>query len=421
MFGFRKLSRTSIVTIQKAIDRDDDFRARVAAQATEEAVGRAGHLWLTRPDGWEDDPVWTDDPREVVDPAALSKLRRERDGAEAKAERFREAAEESESARRRAADQLDVARREVHQAEREREDALDQIASLVDERTRAVRLLKGVEADLAATRRDLKVARDATREAEAERMALQDRIAAVEASVASTGEPFEQPAVSGRDASSADQVDMEGLRRAVATASGAVADLGRALSEAAAALDPTGPAEGPHDSSGAATSTMNPGAGSGTRRAPGRRRRTRRRAELPPGMLEGSAEADRHLLGVGDVLLLVDGYNLARDRWNGLSPEEERRRVVQLLEEVQARSGARATAVFDGVTGEVSPMASRSITVRYSPTGTTADEVIADTLRSLPDDVAVIVVSSDREVADHARSQGATVLSSSAFLVATGR
>ena len=77
--------------------------------------------------------------------------------------------------------------------------------------------------------------------------------------------------------------------------------------------------------------------------------------------------------------------------------------------------------VFDGVTGEVSPVASRSIAVRYSPTGVTADEMIADTLGSLSDDEAVIVVSSDREVADDARRQGATVLRSSAFLAAIGR
>lgn len=420
MFGFRKLSRTSIATIQKAVDLDDAFRERVAARATEEAVGRAGYLWLTRPDGWADDPVWDDDHREAADPVVLSKLRRERDGAEAKAERLRLAAEESEAARRRAADQLDEVRREVQQAEREREEALGQVAALADERARAVRSLKDVEAELATARRDLRVARDATREAEAERLALQLRVDALEAGASAPGPFPDAHATAGRQGSLGDPV-RERVSRAVEIASGAASDLVRALEEAAAALDAPDGMDGVEEGSGPDRSAPEAEADSRQGRRTGRRRRVRRRAGVPPGLIEGSPEADRHLVGAGDVLLLVDGYNLARECWTGVAPEEERRRVVQILEEVQARSGAQVVVVFDGVTGEVSPVASRSIAVRYSPTGVTADEMIADTLGSLSDDEAVIVVSSDREVADDARRQGATVLRSSAFLAAIGR
>lgn len=430
MFGFRKLSKTSLTTIARAVDHDDDFRARVAAEATEEKVGRAGHLWLTRPEGWQEDAVWSAQPTAEADSVAVSKLRRERDGAEAKATRFQQAAEEAEAARRRAQDQLDEARRRTREAERSRREAEARRAEVAEERAQAVRSLKDVEADLASTRRDLKVARDATREAEADRLALQEQLAALESVAPSRveqGPSAEQSTSTEPAVAVGEPVDLPGLRRALRTASGAVVDLARALDEAASSLDPpSSPTRSdrpdrsnpPVGGDRAVSSQQDRSRGAENR---GGRRRPRRPATLPPGILEGSPEADRHLVTSGDVLLLVDGYNLARDRWTGLEPEEERRRTVRLLDEVQARSGARVMVVFDGVTGEVSPVASRSIAVRYSPTGTTADEVIAETLDSLPHDVAVVVVSSDREVADHARSSGATVLGSRAFLAATDR
>ncbi len=46
------LPRRAISVAQQAIEADSEFRQRVANRATEESVGRAGHLWLTRPFGW---------------------------------------------------------------------------------------------------------------------------------------------------------------------------------------------------------------------------------------------------------------------------------------------------------------------------------------------------------------------------------
>ncbi len=47
-----RLPRRAIAVAQQAIEDDSDFRSRVAAQATESDVGRAGYLWLHRPIGW---------------------------------------------------------------------------------------------------------------------------------------------------------------------------------------------------------------------------------------------------------------------------------------------------------------------------------------------------------------------------------
>ena len=47
-----ELPRRAVTVAQQAIEDDADFRSRVAAEATEESVGRAGFLWLHRPGGW---------------------------------------------------------------------------------------------------------------------------------------------------------------------------------------------------------------------------------------------------------------------------------------------------------------------------------------------------------------------------------
>ena len=135
--------------------------------------------------------------------------------------------------------------------------------------------------------------------------------------------------------------------------------------------------------------------------------------------MEGSLDADRHLVGSPQNLVIVDGYNVARTAWPGLMPEEERRRTVGLLEELAARSRGTVVVVFDGDDGAVAPPASRSVRVRFSATGTTADAEIAELLAAQPPSQPVVVVSSDREVADDATRQGAAAVPSDRFLAAT--
>ena len=144
-------------------------------------------------------------------------------------------------------------------------------------------------------------------------------------------------------------------------------------------------------------------------------------ASLPPGMFDGTPEANRHLISSRDALLVVDGYNLARTTWTDLSPREDRQRIVTLLEAVQARSGGDVTVVFDGESGTVAPRHSRAIRVVFSATGVTADDHIADLVAALPPNRPVIVVSSDRAVIADAKRHGATALTSPAFLTAAGR
>ncbi|MCU1369827.1 MAG: putative RNA-binding protein containing a domain, partial [Ilumatobacteraceae bacterium] len=153
----------------------------------------------------------------------------------------------------------------------------------------------------------------------------------------------------------------------------------------------------------------------------GRKGSARSQPRLPPGVFDGTPEAHRALLGDAANLLVVDGYNVARAAWSGLAPEEERRRTVALLDDVQARSGGRVVVVFDGDDAVTAPKASKSVLVRFSATGQTADDAIVDLLAATPEKTPVVVVSSDRAVAADARRQGAVAVGSPAFLLAAGR
>jgi predicted RNA-binding protein with PIN domain len=138
-------------------------------------------------------------------------------------------------------------------------------------------------------------------------------------------------------------------------------------------------------------------------------------------VFDATPAAHRHLLGDPANLLLVDGYNVARTAWSGLGLEEERRRTVALLDEVQARSGGEVIVVFDGDDAVVAPRASRSVRVRFSSAGETADDAIRDLLATVAPERPVVVVSSDRAVAGDARAQGAVAIGSRAFLTASRR
>lgn len=372
VLAFRRLSAGSYAQIQRVIDEDGIFRARVAEEADEGEVGRAGWLWLHRPVGWQDDEAFT----------APSAPERDLDAAPAaRGDKHRKAAAEADAARRRMAKELSASQARVRTLEGELDRARAEVATLQDERSQAMRAAKAMEADLAASRRDLKLARAATREAEAELLALR---------VAGPGAP--DP--------SAPEV------RAAAAAASALA---ASLSELAARLGPDERSDAP-----AADAPSGPSRG-------GRRRGARRQPHLPPGVFDATADADRHLVADPRNRVVVDGYNVARAAWAGLSPEEERRRTTALLEDLQARSGGNVLVVFDGDTAVHAPVTSKHVRVRFSATGQSADDLIGELVGSMPLSQPVVVVSSDREVADDARRAGAVVIGARAFLAAVGR
>lgn len=404
LLRFVRLSATAHDQVRRTIEADGEFRARVAAAAgpvDDPLVGRAGWLWLHRPAGWSEDPALTPDEapstRSAGD-ASPARLRRERDAADAAAVKYRERSETARRDQRRTAQELAAATARSVQlaaslAELERDR--DQLAT---ERRRAVRDLKAAEARLTEVRTDLNAARRATVEAEAELAAVRAGDGPVPADDPAVVVPGPSPEV----------------RSALQRAAEAAAVLNEALSTASDALD-VHPGSAPEDRLGAAAR------GRANRRRRSSSRRVRRRPELPPGLLAGSPEADRHLVSGSGATVVVDGYNLARTAWSRSEPRDERRRTVALLEEAAARWGTTIIVVFDGVDDAASPAASRFVAVRYSSTGQTADAYIAAWLHEAASDRPVVVVSTDREVVEDAEVQGAGTLSSAAFLTAVGR
>src|SRR5437762_455538 len=50
---FARLPAPALDIARRVVEEDDAFRERVAGQLTEDDVGEAGWIWLTRPEGWE--------------------------------------------------------------------------------------------------------------------------------------------------------------------------------------------------------------------------------------------------------------------------------------------------------------------------------------------------------------------------------
>jgi predicted RNA-binding protein with PIN domain len=137
------------------------------------------------------------------------------------------------------------------------------------------------------------------------------------------------------------------------------------------------------------------------------------RALLP----EDPAVLDQ-LLGLPQVHLVVDGYNVTKTAYPDLPLETQRARLVGGLAALAARCGAEVTCCFDGATisGRVPSSSARGVRVLFSKPGETADELIRRLVRAEPAGRPVVVVSSDREVADGVRRSGARPVASVALV-----
>lgn len=406
VLGFSRLSNAAYSVIQRVIDDDGIFRARVAEVAEESDIGRIGWLWLNRPVGWLDEVAEigaTGDADGTSPSPPVGEGKRDQKAAVA---RLRKAAADADAARRRAADQLAEVRRSEAEVRAERDALAGTIATLQDQRNAAVRRSKELEASLAEARRDLKLARQATTDAEVELQAARDQQRP--SRPADPAAPREPAAPRAPVTPPAVDFDRAQVSAAVRSAATAAADLAAALADASAALAPAEVAASP------------PTVPKKRSKRPVKRP-ARAHPDLPPGVFDGTPEAERQLISSGANLLIVDGYNLSKAAWLDLSLEEERRRTVAVLDDVQARSGGTVIVIFDGDSSVIGPKASRNVQVRYSASGQTADDAISELIAGLPASQPIVVVSSDRAVVADARRQGAVTIGSRSFLAAAGR
>jgi predicted RNA-binding protein with PIN domain len=124
-----------------------------------------------------------------------------------------------------------------------------------------------------------------------------------------------------------------------------------------------------------------------------------------------------HFLALPKVHLVVDGYNVTKRGFGEVSLEQQRSRLVSGLGGIAAQTGAEVTVVFDGAERVHGlPPAPRGVRVLFSRKGETADELIRRLVRAEPAGRAIVVISSDKEVADGVRRHGAYPLGSDALL-----
>ena len=382
---FSRLNAKALDAARRAVEEDDALRGRIAEAVDEARVGRAGWLWLNRPEGWERQLAALVDARAEADADSdlsrrLQQARRELDAALVASGR-------ADDARRAAEEQATRARADLDGERKARRQAEERIADL--------------EARLAAadvSRADLELDRDRLRaqgaEAKRELTVRADEIAALKDRLA---EAEERAGLGGPDA-----VRLSGALDRARQATDAAA---RALAEATAELD--APAEGNAgtEPSDASSRTV-------------RRRRRRTAVRLPPPLVDNTPEAVVHQVRQAGATVLVDGYNVSMAAWPGMSLASQRERLVDALDGLHARYGADTIVVFDGETGGRRPSTGqgRSIRALFTNEGETADDRIVAMVSAIRGAAPVLVATSDRELRDRVRAAGANVVAARPFL-----
>ena len=212
----------------------------------------------------------------------------------------------------------------------------------------------------------------------------------------------EQALAAARSASRGDRREEQARLRVLLDAVvGAAGGLQREL-----ALPPLD--ERPADAVAAAYGVGGPGAGAGTGVVA-----AQGRSDDDPQLLDA-------LLGVRATHLLVDGYNVTKTGYGEQSLEVQRGRLLAGLGALAARTGVELTVVFDGagLEGARPPVVSapRGVRLLFSRPGESADDVLRALVRAEPPGRPLVVVSSDREVADDVRRDGARPVPSRGLL-----
>lgn len=404
---FARLPAPALDIARRVVEEDDAFRERVAAHLTEDAVGEAGWLWLTRPDGWE---TRLEELRKQQQEQehALHEERAEREsqrrlaGAEDRARR----AEVALTARSRdladAADALAQERARREHAEAEHARIVETIEELTQQRNAAVRRLKEVESELAQRSADLRHARHEL------------RMRAAEIAIVKAPAEVSKPAPLPPPASDAEPLERERLSTLVADAARAAEMLSTALAGASDLLAPAAQPAPVAATSPTPPTRPAPRVPAGPPRVPLR---------LPPGVTDDAIEAVDHLVRAPGALLLVDGYNISHAAWYQDPIARQRSRLVDALSELHARTGVEVEVVFDGAdVDRIGDQPLRpAVRVRFSSPGIEADDVVLELIESVPVRRPVIVASSDHRVRDGARRRGANVVGARQLLGALRR
>jgi len=407
VLGFQRLPPRALKTVADVLDRDEMFRERVAEGLAADEPDRASWLFLTRPQGWADELDL------LGEGAAEQRAEKDRRSAERRVEQLSAALErrgeelenqrsDLESLRFELADE----RRRRHEAEVALEASDGRAEALGEERARAVRELKRIEA-LAAERLDL------LRAAEAELTDVRAELAELRrASAPALPTPDESAAQRSPDAIVPPSLPLREITSAVEAAARAAGGLATAIGQVAALLPTPDPDRGPDDPPAPVRTPSS--ATVGPSRAPAGRPSRRVPLRTLRGVVEDSPEGIEQLVGTDGLVTLVDGYNVAMSRWPELDKGAQRDSLVRALGALAARVGGVVHVVFDGDDHGQRPAVNAPLPVRvhFSSSDVEADDVILAMVAELPTDSPVLVISSDRRVAQGSRRLGANTAGS---------
>ncbi len=364
-FNKRKFPARALEQVREVVEADGEFRERVVAAVNEEEMGRIGWLWLTRPDGWEQECAALAlaaerDSERAADAQRIQELEQGLQRAEALAAK-------AGGQRDKAIRERDEARRQAAQASTEARQADDRAAELTGELEVARAELERVQDDLAQVRRK------STR---------------TEGKLKSSLAQIDQQKKELRVSREQHGEELSSLKERLAAAEDALALAREAGFEPPAEPEPEVPPPP-------------------TQRV---------RVPMPGGLRNDSPEAAEYLFRqVSNVVVLIDGYNVTFKNWDKLPVQEQRHRFLRNVEELSSRySGAEFVVVFDGSETDydyISTTArSLGVIVRFSLPGVTADDHIIDQCDSYPLTRPIVVVSEDGDVRERARDRGANLV-----------
>jgi len=360
---FHKLPPAALAKVRAAVEGDPVFLGRLGVVATPELLDELGMLWLGRPAGWQ---------QRVAALIAENEVRSADDAGELRREQRRREAAESAAVRSR----LEAAGLRA-QLETERDTRL----AAQSEAERLAAELAGARSQVQQLERAVKKREAGAGAAHEKAGSFQEQLADLRAELAAV--------MSARDAALAD--------RAAVHAADAI-DIERVRALLTAAL---GAARGP---------------------VPSSRRRQRKPLAVPGGVYGDSEAAAEHLLRTADVMVLVDGYNVAKLGWPGFPLELQRTRCIEAAENLARRWGTLIHIVFDGASVVGATATSRRLVrVSFSPEGVIADDVLRAEVAALEVDRPVVVVTNDQAVVADVRAAGANVVPSDAFLALARR
>ena len=399
LLRLQKLPPKALAVARAALEADAGFRARIGSVVSADLVGEAGLLWLQRSDGWRERLLELADASVAADDLSLAaQLRRaekrrlaaEQAAATALAEvaRLRQDAPGPQpTAASRTGSGSDVRHEEVAELRRELTRLQTELRHAGDRLRAAAERAERARAEVAEVRELLAEAGRVRDEVLAERASGGSGGAEAEAHRPLAGAAW----LAGSIAEQAGRAD--GLADALRRLADDVAGLEPVERRPAAPVAPT---------------------------APRRARSTRRPAALPGGLYGSSREAAEHLVRLPGVVVLVDGYNVAKLGWPSLGLEQQRDRCILSAEDLARRFGTDIRIVFDGAEVGAVPSGRRVVRVSFSAAGTSADDDLRAAVASLPDRVPVVVVTDDRAVLVDVRARGANTLGSRQWLELTG-